>query len=243
MVVTSPADTATQQICEHLGVRTHVTNAFYEKGAKFNKGKAMEEAFEAYGRTGWMLILDADIIIPKTLEYLRELRSGFLYGTYRKVLKDPTQWNPEYDPRRLRRERESEIPGFFQYFDCSDPVLSKRPWYDTTFAHAGGGDSYFQTLWSPSHKVKINTDVIHLGPRDANWYGRATPRIDGATVPEAGERKEMIERLQKYNGWAGHRKDKSVTFLNRVERSEFVWAGDHHETTTSDGNNPIPEQG
>lgn len=242
MVVTAPHDKRTQDLCGQLNVNVYQTDAFYRNGAKFNKGLAFEEAFDVYGRHGWMLILDADIILPKSLDYLRNCRSGNIYGTYRRILNRPERWHRLFDIRTIRRERDNEIAGYFQYFCCEDPVLKTRPWYDVTFAHAGGADSYFQSLWPKHCRFKLNEDVIHLGPRDKNWYGRASQRLDGLALPEAEERAKMLEQLQRHNGWSGFKKDTSITFLNRIGTSNFKWGGDPDGTDTGNSNHPIQEQ-
>ena len=66
VVVTDSKDKATKDVCESVPkVKVYSTDVFYAKGATFNKGAAVEEAFDFMGRHGWICILDADIYITE----------------------------------------------------------------------------------------------------------------------------------------------------------------------------------
>lgn len=190
LVVTSPEDHATRAVAEVTpGVRLHVTDAFTRHGAAFNKGLAMEEALDTLGRSGWILIWDADIIMPESLR-LEKLRAGTVHGAKRATLADVSAWHPDLDWSRLPVDDDGAPVGFFQLFHASDPVLrDTRPWYDVTFAHAGGGDAYFLTHWPPSRKIVLPLTCLHLGPRDTHWFG-----IDEAA-------KARMAAFVRRNGW------------------------------------------
>src|SRR5206468_1585641 len=82
--------------------------------------------------------------------------------------------------------------GFFQLANAEDPSLAnKRPWYEVTFAHAGGGDAYFMEHWSAANRAVLPFDVLHLGPTDTHWFG----------TDQAG--KDMMARFVRENGWRG----------------------------------------
>jgi hypothetical protein len=204
LVVTAPHDERTKAVVSRVpSVRLFETDAFYRNGAKFNKGAAMEEGFDVLGREGWILILDADILLPDVLP-IPKLRPDCLYSASRVMLDDPRQWTPDFDWSRAARTRESTFAGYFQLFHTSDPHLVRRPWYDTTFNHAGGGDEVFQSHWSRKHKIRLPFDVLHLGPRDTNWFGRASCRADGGPSPEnAAERLAEMRQYRRTQGWDG----------------------------------------
>jgi hypothetical protein len=212
LVITSPDDTATAAVVRSVpGARLLVTDAFTRHGARFNKGLAMEEGFDVFGREGWLLIWDADVILPDALP-LGMLQPHTLYGARRRILDDPGRWCPELPWAACPLSRDGGPIGFFQLFHAADPaVKDRRPWYDPTFAHAGGGDAYFLTHWPPNRRVVLSLDVLHLGPKDVNWFGtdpegrdlmtafvvrngwtRCQPRVDRTAVDRVGE---IVERV------------------------------------------------
>lgn len=172
IVVTSPADDEVKEVAARFPcVRVFETNAFTAHGARFNKGLAMEEGLSFMGREGWILIHDADILLPDSLPFDR-IKSGSLYGARRRILEDPSAWTPELDWKKCAPVRDGSPIGFFQLFDAEDPALAGKPqWYDVSFAHAGGGDAYFLSHWPRGKQVILPVDVLHLGPIDTNWFG------------------------------------------------------------------------
>jgi hypothetical protein len=210
LVITSPADTRTTALTvSHGRVRVHQTDAFYRGGAKFNKGLAIEEGFDALGRDGWILVLDADIVLPPdTSERLGEcgLTPGRLYTPRRRILDDPTRYPLWSDHTRWRglplRREDHGFYGYFQLFHAADPVLARRPWYGVNWTHAGHCDNEFQRKWDRRDKHRPAFEVLHLGRCDTNWFGRVSGRIDGAPAdPEATARRELQERLRRKYGW------------------------------------------
>ncbi len=90
-VVTSRDDDATANLCERLSqmlpIRCHRTDVFYARKAKFNKYAALEEGLDVMGRSGWILVIDADIAIMKT-DHPFSPRIGNLYTPIRHVLEN-----------------------------------------------------------------------------------------------------------------------------------------------------------
>lgn len=172
LVVTTPEDRDVQAVARAVpGVRVLETDAFTRHGADFNKGLGLEEGFEALGRRGWILVHDADILLPNQLPVAR-IEPGTLYGAKRRILEDPSRWCPGLDFRTCTPSQDGGPIGFFQLFHADDRfVKSKRPWYDVTFAHAGGGDAYFLEHWPHDRRVVLPIETLHLGPKDRNWFG------------------------------------------------------------------------
>lgn len=181
VVVTSPDDTRTQAVVKSIpSARCYLTNAFTRDGKRFNKGAAMEEAFDALGRDGWTLIWDADTLLPKHVPF-DGLDPANLYGSKRRLC-DVSTVPPESGWNQFPISREAGWPGYFQLFHGA-AIFSIRPWYGTQSTHAGIGDAHFQNHWNLDHKKWLPMEVLHLGPRDTNWFGRASPRLDGASTP------------------------------------------------------------
>ena len=204
VVVTSYADDRTRDVVRSVpGARFFCTDAFYADGAKFNKWRAIEVALDDMGRTGGLGHLDADILSPPTRS-LPPLDPNKLYAPLRRILPDIAQWYPGLDWSRLilRRDKHNEYPGYFHLFNAAAPVLHKTPWYGTEWTHAGGGDKEFQNRFGDARKVRLDFDVLHLGPVDANWFGRVTERLDGEAIPEVAARHADMEAFLAGKGWS-----------------------------------------
>jgi hypothetical protein len=193
LVVTSCDDKATQELAIQYGCKVFVTNAFYEHGAVFNKGLAIERAFDILDRYGWMTILDADIILPPAFETFKG-DYNFLYSPRRIIVSDVKRYLTEGLVEPLPVKSDTEFAGYCQIFCCDAPCLQHiRPWYGTDWQHAGGCDSIFQSHWNDIHKIRPEWNVVHLGKTDKNWTGRWTERLDGkANHPDAADRRHTM---------------------------------------------------
>ena len=111
-------------------------------------------------------------------------------GTVERI-EDTDFWLPlESDWSKFPIHRNvNEWAGYSQIFHTSDPVLGPPPWHQVDWKHAGGADSFFQQKWKPENKVRPPFEVLHLGPAGQNWFGRATPRLDGTVPPDADGRR------------------------------------------------------
>jgi hypothetical protein len=184
--------------------RLFTTDSFYARGATFNKWAALEEALDAYGRKGWLCLMDADVLWPKDVSIARHLQVGTLIAPLRHMMEDLTPLRrhgaagipDEKDWGRFPIHRNiHEWAGYSQIFHAEDPHLPPPPWHETDWRHAGGADSFFQMMWPPQHKVRPDWRVLHLGPAGANWYGRSTAYLSGASHPQAGQRQAAVENL------------------------------------------------
>lgn len=201
VVVTSSEDKSTQEIVKEVpSAKLWVTDAFTRYGEKFNKGAAIEEGFEVLGRDGWILIFDADIILPDVI-HVDHISPDKMYGAPRRLLEDPSKFRNGIRWDTLPISRETGYPGYFQLFHGSCPIIANKPWYATSFNHAGGGDSYFDSRWPDSRKEKLRFDVLHLGPRDTNWFGRVSKRMDDKPIVGGKEKFDTMRKLLAHRGW------------------------------------------
>lgn len=196
VVVTSPQDTRTPEVVRQIpNARLFVTDAFYRYGATFNKGLAMEEGLDFLGRQGWLMIWDADTVLPREIQW-PVLDPQCLYTPQRHILYDLHQWRPDLDWNTLPVKHENEWPGYCQIFCAEDPKLAgKRPWYGIDWWHAGGCDSDFQHIWPGSLKRRPGFRVLHIGEDGQNWCGRTTRRLDGGESPNQQENRRLMNRL------------------------------------------------
>lgn len=194
MVVTCYGD-ASIDIARANRAEVYVTDAFTRDGAYFNKWAALEEGLDVYGRHGELCIMDADVLWPKEIPPY-ERKVGFLYSPLRYMLPsgrpipDESEWS-KYPIHPNTRE----WAGFTQIFHADDPHLPNPPWHQTDWVHAGGADSFFQLLWPPEYKIRCPFNVLHLGEAGLNWYGRATPYLDGRKPDHADTRLSLCRRI------------------------------------------------
>lgn len=211
MVVTAPQDRFTAEVVESVpNASCYVTDAFYRQGAAFNKGLALEEGLDALGRRDWLVIFDADVVMPAEMNILVNT-IGNLYGAHRRICQDPHQWDGGEDWSAWPILQDRELAGWFQLFHADDPVLKERPWYGTNWRHAGGCDSVFQDRWPANRKIWLPMEVLHLGEPFTNWYGRHTPYVDGRRPPQADQRRQAMDQMRRDRRRHGFQKE----LLNR----------------------------
>lgn len=192
VVVSTPWDTDTAAVVASVpNAVLFATDAFYRNGAAFAKWAALEEGLDRLGRRGWVVVFDADIVMPERMD-LSGVRCGNLYTPPRRMLRDPSTFGDALDWESLPRHAAEEFAGYFQMFHCDDPALGPAPWYETDWAHAGGADSFFARKWSRRRQVRPPFEVLHLGEDGQNWCGRVTPRLDGSRHPDADRRAKRL---------------------------------------------------
>lgn len=201
-----------------------ITDAFWDDGAAFNKWKALEQGLDVFGRRGWLCLMDADVLWPRSVKVTdcgddlligngdQELclESGQLCTPLRRMWDTFPVWPypdwhkdrlPEVIPDEchwknlLLHRNVGEWAGYSQIFHADDPVLGPPPWHQIDWRHAGGADSFFQRKWPKERKVRPPFHCLHLGPAGHNWYGRATPRLDGSRHPASDARIEQVNHL------------------------------------------------
>ena len=187
LVVTTSKDQATQELVERWGqthdIEYYATDSFYAEGAPFNKGLAIEEGFDVLGREGWIMVLDADVVLPETLTAPEDgWRQDCIYSPQRRLCREPKWFTPELEWDTLPYGNEKkvfpfEFAGYSQIFHASAPCLWTKPWYGIRWPTAQGCDSEFYGRWPKRKRIRPPFEVLHLGPTRDNWSGRVTPRV------------------------------------------------------------------
>lgn len=141
-------------------------------------------------------VMDADILWPKKIPHWR-LDVGCLYTPLRRMFCDLRLPVPpeEHWSKWPLHPQQREWAGYTQVFHADDPNLGKSPWYETTWKHAGGADSFFQMRWRTQQKLRPPFEVLHLGTSGENWCGRVSPYLDGHSDPKAQERRQQLHGL------------------------------------------------
>lgn len=194
LVITSYEDDKTSEIAERYGARVHRTSAFYAGGAHFNKYKAIEEGFDILGRSGWLAILDADIVLPRFAS-VPSWHVDCLYTAPRRVIFSIPESIPEESAwDAIPDFKERLWIGYLQVFHASSPYLSDPPWHMTDIGFAGIGDREFGNLWPHCARRLFPFHVLHIGEPAKNWFGRVSPYADGSTPENVGNRVALMKR-------------------------------------------------
>lgn len=182
VIVTAERDPPTIEVARQCDAQVFLTDAFWEDGAVFNKFKALEQGLDHFGRHGLLAIKDADVLWPKEIVPQWVVQRGEIHTPFRRMLVDFCGIIPREEDwtTTLRRHHfQLQWTGYTQVFHADDPHLGSPPWHLTNWRYAGGGDTVFQYKWPANKKVRPPFEVLHLGPAETNWSGRASPYLDG----------------------------------------------------------------
>lgn len=187
VVVTDKNDINTRQICESAGARCVITHRLHENGDKFNKGKALNDGIVALQRNDWVLITDADMMMPYDFRRqldARTLNPNCVYGSSRLICPSYEEWlkylNDEstYLKWKHQKRRINIGVGFFQLVHSNNKqLIDKTNWYSEKYGHCGRSDRKFWRSFPAESRKKLRGIVpVHLGDDDmgANWNGRVT---------------------------------------------------------------------
>ncbi len=208
VVVTTWDDKRTQEVAYRNGCECFNTVEFMTHRGQFNKGAALEAAFDqVLGRVGWICIWDADIIMPdSTYSQLGGIHKSSLYVPERHILENVKDYKQYLDESTWKNlpvpTQPHEFSGYFQLFYAA---AIPPPWYSVTSRHAGCCDSDFAAKFSPENRRRPPFRVLHLGREGIpelstrmgeNWMGRVTPRIDtGEVSSKARKRQKTMKQI------------------------------------------------
>lgn len=209
VVVTTPDDIETQNVCEFWHVETVLTESFYANGDKFNKANGINDGLKRLSLDDWVLHLDSDIWLPpRTGGILRKLPLDphKLYSIDRvntanarnffNFLENPVNQHSktgllydlhlEYGSRLLNLNEDGWTPiGFFQLWNPGESGVFTYP---NKHGAADRTDVEFSKRWKREHRellaeiiaLHLESESVAMG---ANWKGRTTrmfsANIDG----------------------------------------------------------------
>jgi hypothetical protein len=207
IIVTSPHDHETLDLCHRHNLEVLSTRDFYRDGDNFNKGRAIERGLGMLSHQGWLLHLDADIALPADFrESLddADLDESCIYGADRLIVRGFRAWQDLKSRGHLRRSwhcmvnhrglevgdrwadlRYGYVPiGYFQLWhrsaDHRHGIRIRR--YPDNHQNAARADVKFALQWDRRNRALIpELLVAHLesgpAPTGANWNGRRTARF------------------------------------------------------------------
>lgn len=198
-VVTSWSDRETRLVAQAAGVDVVRTNAWRADGAKFNRGRALNEAMRRPTPGEVVVSIDADVYPCGTFPGEDELEPGVLYGCARYLAQTPAELaahlegfvsrealplmgaklGPTGYPLGPHLREEVERTGALGhgYFQCFRYGGQR---YKSSF-NAGGFDTTFAALF-PVRRALHDFYVLHLGASAGrNWAGRVLPKWEVAS--------------------------------------------------------------
>jgi len=204
VVVTTFDDEVTQQVCRKWSVEYVMTDAFYEKGDTFNKGHGINMGFQSLRQNGWIISMDADIVLPiaaRNMLAKSALNENCMYGCQRHNVsgwdawqKLKTTWHDEpqfgYNylvstsdehpvGATLIHKQYGYAPiGYFQMWH-SARMHKYQLRYPDVQGNAENDDVQWALRWPRSQRFLLPTiRVFHLEsepcPMGTNWNGRKT---------------------------------------------------------------------
>lgn len=211
VVVTSPADIATQKLCEFYHVECVVTSEMRTADGEFRKGAGINAGLARLSKRGWVLHMDADIWLPpqfRTLLAWAHLDPNMIYGIDRLMVVGAERWHAFLEKPKLQHEcgayihlHNSGFPlgtrvmqqhmggyvpiGFFQLWH---PNVSGIFSYPQGHTNAGHEDTLFASQW-PRRMRGFIPEIVgyHLESvptvMGANWNGRTTPPFTYGAEP------------------------------------------------------------
>lgn len=210
VVVTIPEDVRTRGLCHKMGVRCLPTHSFHQWGDRFNKGRAINYGLANLRLDGWVLHIDADIVMPSRTRWMMGIscmEPHKIYGCDRVDVVGRAAWDA-YKAKpdiqyvhscRVQPPRQFGIAsrlihvgyggycpiGFWQAWN---PGASGIDRYPETQGSAEHTDVLHAAQWDKEDRQLIpEFYVLHLMTRGeagsgSNWSGRKSPAF---TLQEA----------------------------------------------------------
>jgi hypothetical protein len=201
VVVTSKADKSTQSVCNRMSVDVVATDMFFDEGDSFNKGHAINLGLAHLRHEGWLVHLDADVVLPhrfRTMLRKAKLEKSKIYGADRLNVKSYDDWVkfgsetvPQFQYKclvqpnknfrigsRLVHNEYGYCPiGYFQLWHAS--TQRRYPVHQGSAEHT---DVLFSVQWErPDRQLLPEFFVYHLESEEskmgANWKGRTTKKF------------------------------------------------------------------
>lgn len=198
VVVTHPDDHATARLCDKYSVDCIKTEVFHEDGDRFNKGRAINLGLSNLRHDGWLLHMDADIMLPHRFRHaikMAKLDKKNLYGcdrlnteTYENYAKNIHKGIPQHAWRfMVTPQREFPIGSrllHLEYGYC--PIGYFQLWHSAVRRHypivcgsAEHSDVLFAVQWERENRIllpeffcyHLESERVKMG---ANWDGRQT---------------------------------------------------------------------
>lgn len=160
IIITDSKDAKTQELCKKYGVSCVITDVFYINNNKFNRGMAYNLVFKYLKeRLDWVLLMDADIVVPKNFKQLfsnlNPDKESF-YGAQRYDVQTHEEWLAiKADPNKIKKHLlyRGIGYGYFQLFNFNSSTIQNLAEKNDLliyppFPTVSEGDWIFRNYWS-----------------------------------------------------------------------------------------------
>lgn len=200
VVVTTPEDVETQNLCKYHHIQCIVFDDFYDENGQINKARGINAGLNHLTKKGWVMHLDADIVLPThTRDILEKLPLDNLciYGCDRLMIQSYEEWEEfQYRPRPVHENyifthltafpvgtrvnqymgEGYNVIGFLQLWNPLKSGVHQYPEHISGFDRT---DVLFQKLFPVgARRFMPEVVVLHLDSEaadmGANWKGRKT---------------------------------------------------------------------
>lgn len=172
LIVTSYRDKGTISMCRREGLEFVESDIFYRNGATFNKRAALNLGLELLSDSGWVAVIDSDILLPPDFRGVVNeigLEQGMLYGARRWVCSSREEFDKaKSSPVWCPSHRSEGILGYLQIFSLS----AKPNRFEAESEDASCYDMAFSDSFAQEKRKILPSCVLHLGPIATNWQGR-----------------------------------------------------------------------
>lgn len=204
VVVTKPDDQETKDVCAKYDTECLTTHAFGPDG-QFCKGAGINVGLSHLDRDGWVLHLDADMVLPihaRQLLEQRDLDPECIYGGDRINLIGKTAFDTHVRERRLQ-----EPPRTF----------GTEGWWMNTirvvfYEHGGWVPCGFFQLWNPTgsgvHSYvedRVFAEPAHAGNTDLLFVSQSWPVDKRVLLPELLLGHVESEQIGSGANWSGRK--------------------------------------
>jgi hypothetical protein len=200
VIVTTPDDVETQNVCKFHHIQCVVFDGFYDEAGQINKARGINAGMNHLTKKGWVLHIDADIVLPPHTRNILEnsyLDDNCIYGCDRLMVESYEEWAEfQHHPRPVHENyifthltafkvgvrlnqyygEGYHVIGFFQLWN---PAKSGVHFYPEHISGFDRTDVLFQKQFKPGDRRFLpGVVVIHLDSEQAdmgaNWKGRKT---------------------------------------------------------------------
>jgi hypothetical protein len=176
LVVTEEGDKDTQRLCSYHNVPYIFSRRVHENGAAFNKSKAINEGWKTLAPRGQFLLIDADTLIPPSMDRAYFSNPDHFYCSYRVYLnsyEEYEQWyKGKYQPPQPAVNDAGG--GYFQCFNINSQYLCGL--YPEAGEEGVDTDLDFLSMWPTASLNIIPWTCAHIGPINTNFSGgRVSP--------------------------------------------------------------------
>ena len=205
IVVTCREDHATRELCVRHGIRVHLSGQLGPWGDCFDsaylKAPVINEVLSRLPQEGWVLLLDADLLLPQRF---RERLGNYslypraLYGMYGRRECDSWEeytWRRPVEPWAENIGYSSSVLGYFQLFRLDQPI-NRYPYARPKLEMHD--DLCFQYGFKATLRRLLPMEGLHVGPPRVNWSGRHSGAFSGETEQVPARRvPQVLEHLKK----------------------------------------------